>query len=206
MRKPRLAGATLAALVAVPAFGASAHAASADTAPGLSPLKSAVATKLTTRTSAPAGTVAEWGVTSGGKYYSFTYHVAQGRPASAPASPQVTAGCSDYISDVELLGGGSSARYFQWTTSQTCVGAFGVQSIRTQMWRSSWSGPRGYNAWTTSQPTTNAFTNWGWSTDCNWGNGTYDYYPVMQGYATGVGYGPILRSNNQLTENCGPNA
>ncbi|MGW3665636.1 hypothetical protein [Streptomyces sp. NPDC005141] len=71
------------------------------------------------------------------------------------------------------------------------------------MWRSSWSGPRGYNNWHGTGLTANSFIDYGWSTDCNGGGGTYTYYPVMQGYASGIGWGPKTRSDNELRKGCG---
>lgn len=61
------------------------------------------------------------------------------------------------------------------------------------MWHSSWSGPRGYNNWHGTGLTSYSFIDYGWSTDCNDGGGTYTYYPVMQGYASGIGWGPKTR-------------
>jgi hypothetical protein len=76
-------------------------------------------------------------------------------------------------------------------------------SDASQMWRSSWSGPRGYNNWHGTGLTSNSFIDYGWSTDCNDGGGTYTYYLVMQGYASGIGWGPKPRSNNDLRKGCG---
>ncbi|MGW2814073.1 hypothetical protein [Streptomyces sp. NPDC001415] len=47
---------------------------------------------------------------------------------------------------------------------------------------------------------------YGWSTDCNGGGGTYTYYLVMQGYASGIGWGPKTRSDNDLRKGCGTRA
>ncbi|MER5386303.1 hypothetical protein ABT040_39735 [Streptomyces sp. NPDC002688] len=145
-------------------------------------------------------TIGEWGKTKGGKSYSFTYTAGEtksGAPAAAAA-----ARCSVYISDVSFHGSGASA-WFQWETSQACSGSFGSQKLQTQMWRSSWSGPRGYNNWHGTGLTSNSFIDYGWSTDCNDGGGTYTYYPVMQGYASGIGWGPKTRSDNELRKGCG---
>ncbi|WP_129308948.1 hypothetical protein [Streptomyces sp. L2] len=145
-------------------------------------------------------TVGEWGRTANGELYSFTYKAGEAKPAghAVPAA----ASCSVYISDVSFHGAGAGA-WFQWETSQACSGSFGSQKLQTQMWRSSWSGPRGYNNWHGTGLTSNNFIDYGWSTDCNDGGGTYTYYPVMQGYASGIGWGPKTRSNNDLRKGCG---
>ncbi|MFI1800569.1 hypothetical protein ACH427_24880 [Streptomyces sp. NPDC020379] len=148
-------------------------------------------------------TIGEWGKTTKGERYSFTYKAGETKP-SGPAAP-AAASCSLYISDVSFHGAGASS-YFQWETSQTCSGSFGAQKLQTQMWRSSWSGPRGYNNWHGTGLTSNQFIDFGWSTDCHDGGGTYTYYPVMQGYASGIGWGPKTRSNNDLREGCGTRA
>ncbi|WP_158717032.1 hypothetical protein [Streptomyces rimosus] len=140
-------------------------------------------------------TIGEWGKTTDGKLYSFTYKAGEAKPA-VPATPSV------YISDVSFHGAGAST-YFQWVTSQACSGSFGSQKLQTQMWRSSWSGPRGYNNWHGTGLTSRSFIDYGWSTDCNDGGGTYTYYPVMQGYASGIGWGPKTRSDNELRKGCG---
>ncbi|MBB5122084.1 hypothetical protein AF335_08580 [Streptomyces eurocidicus] len=147
-------------------------------------------------------TIGEWGRTTDGELYSFTYKAGETRPA-APAAP--AARCSVYISDVAFHGAGAGA-WFQWETSQACSGSFGSQKLQTQMWRSSWSGPRGYNNWHGTDATSNNFIDFGWSSDCNDGGGTYTYYPVMQGYASGIGWGPTTRSNNDLRKGCGTRA
>ncbi|WP_055524201.1 hypothetical protein [Streptomyces graminilatus] len=84
--------------------------------------------------------------------------------------------------------------------------SFGSQHIETQMWRGSWSGPRGYDVWHATRPTTNSFIDYGWSVDCNDGGGTYTYYPVMKGLVTGVGSSPTTRADNELRKNCGTTA
>jgi hypothetical protein len=145
-------------------------------------------------------TIGEWGKTTKGERYSLTYKAGEPKPAG-PAAP-AAASCSVYISDVSFHGAGAGA-WFQWETSQACSGSFGSQKLQTQMWRSSWSGPRGYNNWHGTGLTSNSFIDYGWSTDCNDGGGTYTYYPVMQGYASGIGWGPKTRSNNDLRKGCG---
>lgn len=148
-------------------------------------------------------TIGEWGKTKDGELYSFTYKAGEAKPAT-PAGP-AAASCSVYISDVSFHGAGAGA-WFQWETSQACSGSFGSQKLQTQMWRSSWSGPRGYNNWHGTGLTSNNFIDYGWSTDCNDGGGTYTYYPVMQGYASGIGWGPKTRSDNDLRKGCGTRA
>lgn len=150
-------------------------------------------------------TVGEWGKTKDGTTFSYTYIAGEAKPAEAAPSAAAAAICSVYISDVAFYGAGASA-YFQWETSQACSGSYGSQKLQTQMWRSSWSGPRGYDSWHGTSSTTSSFIDYGWSVDCNDGAGTYDYYPVMQGYASGIGWGPKTRADNQLRKNCGTNA
>ncbi|WP_432197152.1 hypothetical protein [Streptomyces sp. bgisy027] len=48
-----------------------------------------------------------------------------------------------------------------------------------------------------------SFIDYGWSTDRNDGGGTYTYYPGKQGYASGIGWGPKTRSDNELRKGCG---
>lgn len=125
----------------------------------------------------------------------------QGSPEATLISPAATRSwsvCTVYISDVYIY----YSNDFRWRTNQWCSGAFGVQRHRTQMWRSSWSGPRGYGSW--------AYTNWTsnfddpkvWGLRCGSG-GTYTYYPVVQGEATAIGSSPIVRADNQLRRSCG---
>ncbi|MFH0520963.1 hypothetical protein ACHBTE_27765 [Streptomyces sp. M41] len=146
-------------------------------------------------------TIGEWGKTKDGELFSYTYKAGEAKPTTAPAA-LAAARCSVYISDVKFLGGGANA-WFQWETSQACSGSFGSQKLQTQMWRSSWSGPRGYHDWRGTRSTTNQFIDYGWSSDCNDGGGTYTYYPVMKGYASGIGWGPTTRSDNELRKGCG---
>ncbi|MYX18423.1 hypothetical protein GTY67_34305 [Streptomyces sp. SID8374] len=146
--------------------------------------------------------VTEWGKTKAGESYSFTYRAGEAKPKDDKAA---AARCSIYISDVTFRGAGANA-WFNWETSQVCSGSFGTQRIETQMWRSSWSGPRGYDIWRKSKSTANSFIDYGWSVDCNDGGGTYTYYPVMKGFATGVGSSPTTRADNELRKNCGTTA
>ncbi|MFD3647509.1 hypothetical protein ACFWVT_10585 [Streptomyces cyaneofuscatus] len=106
---------------------------------------------------------------------------------------------------MSFRGSGANA-WFSWVTSQVCSGSYGSQRIETQMWRSSWSGPRGYDIWRKTKSTTKSFIDYGWSVDCNDGGGTYTYYPVMKGFATGVGSSPTTRADNELRKNCGTKA
>ncbi|MEU5438444.1 hypothetical protein AB0G73_34540 [Streptomyces sp. NPDC020719] len=189
------AGLTAAAALA---FGAPASVAASSAPGGTAPASGYV---IVNGHRVVAGTIiGEWGRTARGERYSFTYKAGEARPA-APVGP-AAASCSVYISDVSFLGSGANA-WFQWETSQACSGSYGSQKLQTQMWRSSWSGPRGYNNWHSTGLTTSNFIDFGWSTDCNDGGGTYTYYPVMQGYASGIGWGPKTRSNNDLRKGCG---
>ncbi len=96
---------------------------------------------------------------------------------------------------------------FYWATKQTCTGFYGLQFVSTQMWRSSWSGPRGYSAWVSSHTTSAAVLGpICWNVYCNNGKGYYDYYPVVQGYASRLGWGPTVRTSNSLHYDCGPSA
>ncbi|MEG3626619.1 hypothetical protein [Streptomyces poriticola] len=145
----------------------------------------------------PGTQVVEWGKTKDGELYSFTYLAGESKPKEVAAAAR----CSIYISDVKFYGSGASA-WFQWETSQICSGNYGWQYIRTQMWRSSWSGPRGYTPWHQTPKTTKSYIDYGWSADCNDGGGTYTYYPVMKGVAS-FGSSPTTRADNELRKNCG---
>ncbi|MEE1733741.1 hypothetical protein PUR33_31935 [Streptomyces sp. BE282] len=148
--------------------------------------------------------VTEWGMTASGESYSFTYRAGEAKPDNGKAAA-AAAKCSIYISDVSFRGSGANA-WFSWETSQVCSGSYGSQRIETQMWRSSWSGPRGYDVWHGTKSTTKSFIDYGWSVDCNDGGGTYTYYRVMKGFATGVGSSPTTRADNELRKNCGTDA
>lgn len=124
-----------------------------------------------------------------------------GPPSSSSSSETMTAAsatCTVYISDVYVAYNND----FKWETNQFCSGSFGQQYHRTQMWRSSWSGPRGYGGWGTTPLTTATSQPRTWTIRCGSG-GTYDYYPVIEGYASAIGYSPTTRSNNQLRRSCG---
>ena len=87
------------------------------------------------------------------------------------------------------------------------TGFYGLQFVSTQMWRSSWSGPRGYSAWVSSHTTSAAVLGpIYWNVYCNNGKGYYDYYPVVQGYASRLGWGPTVRTSNDFHYDCGPSA
>ncbi|MGP4087635.1 hypothetical protein [Streptomyces sp. KR55] len=53
-------------------------------------------------------TIIEWGKTTDGKRYDFTYLAGDPRPSNPPVSV-LAASCSIYISDVTFHGGGSNA-------------------------------------------------------------------------------------------------
>lgn len=199
MRSARSLSAAAVSLTAAAVLGLSTSASAAPAASDNT--NSSVAYVMVDGHRVVAGTtIGEWGKTTTGERYSFTYIAGDAKPA-APAAPAAAA-CSVYISDVSLYGAGAGA-WFSWETSQACSGAFGTQGLETQMWRSSWSGPRGYNNWHDTGASANSFIDYGWSTDCNDGGGTYTYYPVMKGYASGIGTGPTTRSNNDLRKGCG---
>ena len=111
--------------------------------------------------------------------------------------------CTEYISDVSKVTG---AHPFTWETQQTCTGPYYQQRMHTQMWRSSYSGPRGYGQWAATAWSGNGFISKNWTETCNYGTGLYTYYPVMYGeYRNGGGgVGPTIRSDNQLDAHCGP--
>lgn len=122
-------------------------------------------------------------------------------PTEPAVFPEATAtaswSCTAYISDVYIYYNGD----FRWRTNQFCSGTFGYQRHRTQLWRSSWSGPRGYTYWWYTPWTRDSDQPRTWNARCGSG-GTYTYHPVVQGEAT-YGNGPILRSNNELIRSCG---
>ena len=81
-----------------------------------------------------------------------------------------------------------------------------MQSQYTQMWRSSWLGPVGYGGWANTELSFENFVSQNWSIACNYGTGMYNYYPVMYGYASNLGDGPTIRSDNELDgDHCGAN-
>lgn len=157
---------------------------------------------------------ATWGVQNGKPFFHVTKGKLVGRYTLANAqsnvvaaqavTPDVTASCTEYISDLTI-----DAEVFHWTASQTCYGEFGAQDYKTQLWRSSWSGPRGYTSWAYDPSSGLSFQSYisaEWGTPCDTSGGYYDYYPVMQGYASNIGSGPTIRSENQLDLYCGTTA
>jgi hypothetical protein len=108
--------------------------------------------------------------------------------------------CTEYISDVSKANGDNP---FNSETQQICTGYFGGQSTATQMLRSSWSGPRGYDAWRFTPQETDNFSSQNWTVACNYGTGDYNYYPIMYG-DTYFGPRPTIRSNNEIDNaHCG---
>lgn len=189
-------------LASVSVLGTAAVPAAADDA-GSSPVAAPSGDYVSTVVAS-----ATWGISDGRPFV----HVTKGQvmgdgtpqpPASGtPTTPAASGNCTEEISNVSRHGG------FYWSTSQICSGHFGAQDMKTQMWRSSWSGPRGYGSWAyypakglASQRSISR----NWTLACNNGKGYYDYYPVMQGYASSLGSGPVIRSDNQLNhQDCGP--
>jgi hypothetical protein len=124
--------------------------------------------------------------------------------AAPTVTPDVAVSCTEEISNVTKASGNHP---FYWSTSQTCRGAFGDQYVATQMWRSSYSGPRGYGSWAYSAHSSGTFISQNWTISCNWEHGKYNYYPVMYGWATAAGQGPTIRSDNTLDNtDCGPSS
>lgn len=182
--------------------------------------------------SIPIGSsVGVWGLTDDGQRFEYTYVQSESSPPSGPslAEPIVadaepvdadlaataptthalesvpfetvqaaSAVCSVYVSDVAFFIGFG----FDWETAQTCSGAFGEQGHRTQLWRSSWSGLRGYSSWVWTGWTVASFQSQQWNIACG-GGGTYDYFPVVQGTSSVIGSSPIVRADNHEREPCG---
>ncbi|WP_439033251.1 hypothetical protein [Gordonia terrae] len=125
-------------------------------------------------------------------------------PPAGPGTRQVVTSCRNELTEFELLG----ITDFVWFYEQTCIGNFVVQDVSTQLWRSSWSGPRGYSGWVTypDQPTTNSYFSSYFYVRCNHERGFYDYYPVADGWSEGAGRAPRVNPGYQLREDCGPNA
>lgn len=218
-RRIRLIVAALAAMI-LAAFGASATASASSTAGAAMPRATAVAAKnavapyfhtstvcaASTRhgasatTCPPASVYTKWAHTSyhvGGT--STASHTTSGT-ASGKVSPNTNASCEIYVSDLWLSGGTITGE-----TVNTCVGSFSYQYIGEQTWRSSWSGWRGYDAWSWTpdeygQPQIDYY----WYIGCN-GPGTYDYIQVAYGAPDGVA-GPQTRSLNSQRWACGANA
>jgi hypothetical protein len=154
---------------------------------------------------------ATWGVQNGkpfmrlvkgqlvGRYNLNSIKVSANTPV--PSAAAAAASCTEYISNVSKALGDVP---FYWVTQQTCTGAFGYQWMSTQMWRSSYRGPLGYGGWATTPEQTASEISRNWDIGCNYGTGSYTYYPVMYGAALNIGQGPTIRSANQInTANCG---
>ena len=112
--------------------------------------------------------------------------------------------CSLYLG---YINGGAAG--FRWKTDQICSGYYGAIETKTQIWRSSWSGPRGYSPWIL-YPSVSAGLYYGpeltvnWSVGCSLGGGYYDYNGVAQGYASQLGWSVVVQSTNKLSQlNCG---
>lgn len=157
---------------------------------------------------------ARWGVSDTGEPF---FEVMKGElaaPYSVPvpkSSPSHAAGvtpnaayggsalCTEAIYDLAL-----TAFTFDWETIQVCSGGFGQQKVTSWMERSSWSGYRNYGLTGSTSLTNNSFLNTWWTLGCNSTGGYYDYKAFAQGYATGIGYGPVMASSNTLKQNkCG---
>jgi len=195
-----LAGATafLAGVSVLSALAAPASAGTAGSSPVAAPSGEYVSTVVASAT---------WGVSNGQPFVRVTKGKIVGDykpqvPSASKAILAASGNCTEDISDVSRHGG------FYWSTSQICSGYFGAQDMKTQMWRSSWSGPRGYGSWAyypASGLASQRSISRNWTIACNNGKGYYDYYPVMQGYASSLGSGPVIRSGNQLNhQDCGP--
>ncbi|MGI8447923.1 MAG: hypothetical protein ACR2MP_12240 [Streptosporangiaceae bacterium] len=150
-----------------------------------------------------AAAAAEWGVTNGKPWYKILKGTQVGKytpnpPALRPtALPAVTTYCHEQVDNISLSG-----RTFYWDTWQECFGNYGLQDMRTQMWRSSWSGWRGYGAWTPdtpSPPTSASYIFDNWTLGCGSG-GKYDYTAAMSGWASQIGRGPNIRAANTLRQ------
>jgi len=142
---------------------------------------------------------AVYGKTSTGQRFGYSYvQGATGPQVAIPAT--AVAACTVYVSDLVL-----DAKFY-WSGEQVCSDAFGLQNVRSQELRSSWSGWRGYSLWSSwSTPTTNQVVTEYYSTICNYGKGNYDYEAVVEGQATNIGSSPPVASGNILTSKpCGP--
>lgn len=146
-----------------------------------------------------------WGVADGKPFM----HLIKGQfarpytPGRGTATPEASAVCTEYISNVSKQNG---RHPFKWETQQTCTGPFGDQYMATQMLRSSYRGYIGYGGWAYSRHSSSSFISENWSIGCNYGKGEYNYFPQMYGWSVGTGQGPAIRSDNEIDgAHCGPN-
>jgi hypothetical protein len=121
-------------------------------------------TPATARNSSAGGVLAaaDWGVDASGKPW---FRVGSGTLVERPSNLATFAAvataarsaraapawhCHEEIDGFYVGGAGPS---FRWWTEQVCTGPFKRQDLKTQLWRSSWSGPRGYGPWEYSDVT-----------------------------------------------------
>lgn len=124
-------------------------------------------------------------------------------PNAAQASPAAGSpySCTLYVGDLALQGGDISGG-----TVLTCIGTLSSETIEQQFWRSSWSGYRGYSAWTEFYPGNGRASqlNVEWYTNCNSNAGWYNYMQVAYPIINGASLSPTVYSDSTPSWNCGP--
>jgi len=133
--------------------------------------------------------------TKDGRTLSYTYE----NPADAPTvDPEAVIGfCYFGAGNISYNG------RFNWSTFHSCSGNYGLVTHQSRMLRSSWSGYRAYNDWSSRGPTAYAAWTYYWSMYCK-GGGTYDYKGSVRIYASGIGYwSGVAASNNSVRQACG---
>jgi hypothetical protein len=122
---------------------------------------------------------------------------------ATPNVPAITTACYEVMGNISKALGNVP---FYWTIQQTCHGSYYEQNMSTQLWRSSYRGPLGYSSWVISHGYLEDFIDQTWKDNCNWDTGNYKYNSAGQGWAEGIGFGPIITSPNFVnTANCGGN-
>ena len=135
-----------------------------------------------------------FGKAKDGRTFSYTFS----DPASAPPVPaQASPFCYWGAGNVSYNG------RFNWSSTHSCSGAYGLVTHQSRLLRSSWSGWRAYSSWGNQGPTSSANITYYWSIHCS-GGGTYDYKGGARVYASGIGqWSGESISNNQERRPCG---
>jgi len=137
------------------------------------------------------------GKTKDGRTFSYTFS----DPADAPAPDQTASAFCYWGAGLVSYNG-----RFNWSSTHSCSGAYGLVTHQSRLLRSSWSGLRAYTSWGSQGPTAAASTIYYWTIYCS-GGGTYDYKGGAKVYASGIGsWSGESISDNYVRQPCGTSA
>lgn len=169
------------------------------------PLPAEPAITQSSSNAATAGTLdtthsATWGKRSDGTSFSYVGPGAQTVTPTSVQSASTSGVCTLYVRNIWLNGHGS----FEGETLTVCSGFYGAVWTRMRVQRTSWSGWRSYSNWGYSATYTDSYKALWWFTPCNWGQGTYTYRYLGQGYSSQLGFSPQGVSSSTERQPCGP--